>query len=226
MSTIVISDVHGATFWKDAVKRAAPGDDIVFLGDYFDRRGPGPFAEGQCGNFMEICDFARTRNRTHLLIGNHDFQYTPWDRCGCSGRDERRAYGYMQAILSNMDILDAIWLGQTNGVPVIFSHAGLSSDWMNLVGIPEISMINMAFREKPAILDVWDMAGWGADRGGDDVWQSPIWIRPGSLLRSAVPGFAQVVGHTQVPGVEAFRSVHGDTIWLTCTFDGNILVLE
>ena len=33
---------------------------------------------------------------------------------------------------------------------------------------------------------------------GDSIYQSPIWIRPGSLMRDMLPGYNQVVGHTQV----------------------------
>ena len=43
---------------------------------------------------------------------------------------------------------------------------------------------------------------------GDEVTQNPLWIRPDSLMKSAVPGVNQVVGHTEVPDEQRIR-MHG-----------------
>jgi hypothetical protein len=37
-----------------------------------------------------------------------------------------------------------------------------------------------------------------ADSSGDNVYQSPIWVRPKSLLADPLVGFKQVVGHTRM----------------------------
>ncbi|MDR2483240.1 MAG: hypothetical protein LBD08_06375, partial [Treponema sp.] len=42
----------------------------------------------------------------------------------------------------------------------------------------------------------------GDEIHGDDVTQSPIWIRPRSLCSSPLPGCNQIVGHTPKPEIE------------------------
>lgn len=51
MSVIVIGDVHASLHWKNIVARREEGDTVIFLGDYFDKRGTGPFAKNQAANF-------------------------------------------------------------------------------------------------------------------------------------------------------------------------------
>lgn len=82
---IVIPDVHGTLFWKDFVAERRPDDRVIFLGDYFLRRGHGSFAKSEAANFLEIVEYARKNPDTFLLMGNHDFehtnftQYESWD---------------------------------------------------------------------------------------------------------------------------------------------------
>ena len=69
---IIIPDVHGRTFWKDAVYkyRNVEGVHIVFLGDYLDayKDIDGIEAEDAIANFEEIIDVARSANNITLLI--------------------------------------------------------------------------------------------------------------------------------------------------------------
>ena len=48
----------------------------------------------------------------------------------------------------------------------------------------------------------------GSSGYGDEVTQNPLWIRPDSLMKSAVCGVNQVVGHTEVPDEKRIR-MHG-----------------
>jgi hypothetical protein len=61
------------------------------------------------------------------------------------------------------------------------------------LGIKNVTEINEGFNRDRNIL-VFD----GIDNTGDDIIQSPIWIRPRSLLESPLPGYSQIVGHTPV----------------------------
>jgi len=86
-NTLIIPDVHGRTFWKEAVNKH-PDSHVVFLGDYLD---PYPW-EGistpdAIRNLMEIIEFKRTNpDRVTLLIGNHDIHYI--DNSLCYGRKD------------------------------------------------------------------------------------------------------------------------------------------
>lgn len=72
---LIIPDVHGRDFWKDAANRF-PGN-IVFLGDYLDPyplEGISP--DEAFTNFQEILSFKKANpDRVTLLLGNHDLQY-------------------------------------------------------------------------------------------------------------------------------------------------------
>lgn len=77
---IVIPDVHGRGFWKEAVAKY-PNADTIFLGDYLD---PYPNEdiddEDAFNNFLEIVEYARNHSNVTLLFGNHDLQYWfPYD---------------------------------------------------------------------------------------------------------------------------------------------------
>ena len=92
----------------------------------------------------------------------------------------------------------------------IFSHAGISRVWMADNGLRDVSEINKAFHASPLVAD-FVRTPFG-DRSGDDIFQSPLWIRPDSLRKSAVSDYNQVVGHTQVYEI---TTIEGDETQLT-----------
>ena len=88
---IVIPDVHGRLFWKEAIAAAKEDEKIIFLGDYLDpysyefEEDPlmSQFAETYetmsthvLNNFKEIIEFKKQNpDRVILLLGNHDCTY-------------------------------------------------------------------------------------------------------------------------------------------------------
>ena len=73
---IIIPDVHGRTFWKEAVK-GRENEEIVFLGDYIDPYGyEGITPEDGIIALEDIIKFKQDHpNNVHLLLGNHDAGY-------------------------------------------------------------------------------------------------------------------------------------------------------
>ena len=73
---IILPDIHGRTFWKNAVK-GHENDIIVFLGDYLDPYGhEGISVEDAIANFEDIIQFKKDHNKNViLLLGNHDCGY-------------------------------------------------------------------------------------------------------------------------------------------------------
>ncbi|MDR1286401.1 MAG: metallophosphoesterase [Treponema sp.] len=187
---LALGDVHGRDFWKHP-----PSGDIeeyYITGDYFDSFTV-PFNK-QYRNFIELCAAARADSRIKLCLGNHDYQYMRGVlNQRYSGFQDAHSAGIMEILEKNVDLLNVLYV--TSG-PFIVSHAGVSVTFMEKMkkaGVKDLEGINRAFFEDRNIL-----AFDGQDIYGDDVTQSPIWIRPDSLCRDAVPGYSQIAGHTQI----------------------------
>ena len=85
----------------------------------------------------------------------------------------------------------------------LFTHAGISEEWLNRVQISSTDInvvcdeINDLFKYKPLHFNFT-----GTNPYGDSVESSPIWIRPKSLMKDNKNTFLhknsiQIVGHTQ-----------------------------
>ena len=78
MKILICGDIHGRTFWKDAVeKHEKECDKIIFLGDYLD---PYPWEyitrKNAIKNFDEIINYKlNNKDKVVLLLGNHDLPY-------------------------------------------------------------------------------------------------------------------------------------------------------
>ena len=220
--TLVISDVHGSVHWKGFVEQRRPGERVVFLGDYFDRRGVGPFVENDVQNFLEICAYARSHTDTWLLMGNHDFAYTPYARW------QPEPWGWAEqatrdAIMANLDLLGIVHL-EDDGV--IFSHGGVTRGFLELNYLAHPEEINELWRESPRLFEWLERNPANGDlsaMNGDDPWQSPIWARTMALTEDGVPGYHQVVGHTPVRIPEVMTTQSGDKLLLTCTLDDTLI---
>ena len=136
---LAIPDVHGRIFWKEPVKKYWDVvDRVVFLGDYLD---PYPDEDGVANdifeNMMEIVELKRNnKEKVVLLKGNHDQHYA-------SKRFEEQAAGtrmdyqnwnqYHQAFNENKELFQIAHMEMVNGVPYIFTHAGLTLYWLKKV---------------------------------------------------------------------------------------------
>ena len=80
MKILIIPDVHGRSFWRDAVKENIDDvDKIVFLGDYLDPyqdEGVKYEFEDALEMLNEIIELKRDNmDKVVLLLGNHDGHY-------------------------------------------------------------------------------------------------------------------------------------------------------
>lgn len=197
MKIIALGDTHGRDIWKQIVKVEEDFDKFIFIGDYFDTR-EGIDASTQIQNFKEILEFKKANpDKVFLLIGNHDFHYLK----GCG----ETYSGYQQ--YAAMDINEVLQPAVTSGHmqichvfdEYIFSHAGLTNTWcenndIDLYNIEE--SVNVRFMKNMESFKF--EYGENLDKSGDDVTQSPLWVRIPSLFRDMVKGFTYIVGHTTV----------------------------
>ena len=80
----------------------------------------------------------------------------------------------------------------------MFTHAGVTKTFYedHFGDAEDIEQsINDLFRYKPDSFRF--RSGINESNTGDDVTQSPIWVRPRSLAEDMVEGYTHVVGHTE-----------------------------
>lgn len=190
MRTLVLGDIHGHSDWKSIVNNEEY-DNVVFLGDYLDAFNVTP--EDIADNLLDIIKFKeKMGDKCRLCYGNHDHSY--WNSEYCSGYNWHGRHLYMP-LLEDMfreNMLDLIYIQDD----IIFSHAGVSDYWLKKATmLDDVREVNF----DSVTLDSlnWNMLT-GYDGYGNTISQSPIWIRPQSLLKSKVDGYRQIVGHTNM----------------------------
>jgi predicted MPP superfamily phosphohydrolase len=199
--TLVLGDTHGRSNWKLAIHQEQP-DRVIFIGDYFDSFEFSGVE--QIDNFKQIIQYKENNPQVEvvLLIGNHDHHYFPEiGYTGTSGYQSKIAPSITQVIDENRHHLQMAY-GFEN---YLFTHAGVSPVFMDQVfGADDWSIenvvvdLNEMFRYKPKAFEFN-----GFDAYGDNTTQTPIWIRPRSLMqvnkkhtKSLKKDYIQIVGHT------------------------------
>ena len=193
MKICVISDIHGSSKWKDILsKEKLHVDKFIFLGDYFDSKGHIRTSEEEFLNFQEIVAYKNLHQNIDLLIGNHDIQYLGSSRTSSFQRSTHLLiHDYLQLMVEQEVLKVAVCYDS-----YLFSHAGISNEWLRYKGYSSWEEANLHIKYNPKSIAF--VSSPLANPTGDDPFQSPVWIRPYSLLLAAVPGYHQVVGHTRL----------------------------
>jgi hypothetical protein len=235
MKTIVLGDTHGRSNWKLAVYQDKP-DRVIFIGDYFDSFEISGVE--QIANFKEIIKYKEDNPQVEvvMLIGNHDYHYFPEvGYTGTSGYQSGIAPSITQVIDENRHHLQmAYGFGE-----YLFTHAGVSPVFMDQIfgendwSIENVVVdLNEMFRYKPIAFDFN-----GFDSTGDNTTQTPIWIRPRSLMsankkhpKGLKNDYIQIVGHTAMRRIdlEGSDKFTGGRYYFIDTMEisGNYLVIQ
>ena len=217
MKTLIIPDIHGKTFWKEATEQFLTNNEgiVVFLGDYFDPyKGEGISQEDAINNFDEIINFNKKHgNNVVLLIGNHDLHYIFSDFEHCSRFDFFRGPRIRKRFADNLDKMQLAYSIKDNGKNIILSHAGIQKNWINeCFGKKSFSInddnvvdyLNESFIERiknpeslfAQILDIMSpvRGGFFHEHG------SVVWADCTEYLRrdTEIYGDYQIFGHTRV----------------------------
>lgn len=230
--TIVIGDIHGRKIWKEIFEKEHP-DKIIFIADYFDSFYIN--AEDQIKNFRDIMTLRKASSDGSVitLIGNHDATYLPeTHHSGISGYQAKAAPAIAAVLEEHRQFLK---MAHQEG-RFLFTHAGVSQTWcdenledFNLDAIPDniADMINEQWKYTPR-----RFMFNGTDSYGDDVYQTPIWIRPKSLMKDCKSVFSkkfiQVVGHTAQKSIDIKGKATGGRYYFIDTLgtSGEYLVIE
>ena len=236
MKTVILGDIHGRSNWKLAIYQEEPVDRVIFIGDYMDSWDI-PGVE-QIDNFKQIIQYKENNPQIEvvLLIGNHDHHYFPEiGYTGTSGYQSRIAPSITQVIDENRHHLQmAYGFGE-----YLFTHAGVSPVFMDQAfGKNDWSVenvvedLNELFKYKPKAFEFN-----GFDAYGDNSTQTPIWIRPRSLMssnkkheKSLRKDYIQIVGHTQMKRLDLTGSdkFTGGRYYFVDTMEtsGDYLIIE
>lgn len=220
---IAIGDVHGTTYWKDIVAEYKKTDDdiVVFLGDYVDSFNIPP---EQClENLSELFEYKCSTPNVYMLVGNHDYHYMRHDMDRYSGYQYEWMKAYRSILLDNYHLLDMVTVLQVNDVKYVFSHAGVSEQFLSANNV-HVNELNELWKTNPSVFGFKHNT---MDVYGNHPSQGPLWIRPQALMTCAVDGYDQIVGHTNVKWPHTFFSDNDDAITVVCTEDKNgFLVIE
>lgn len=226
--TLIIPDVHGRTFWKEAIEKFPkdkfPELPIIFLGDYVDPyKFEGITREAAIDNFQEIIDIAKSDNRIHLLIGNHDMHY--WYDAEYKSRVDHKNYNKIKEMfLENFSLFNIAYEEIINNEKYLYTHAGVSKPWLDhlrFIGdlalkthigrlseeqipmcemlrdmTPDASKLNKMKDNFQGQANLW-MASYA--RGGDYNVGSCIWEDLSEWMYEGmeIPGLWQIFGHSR-----------------------------
>jgi predicted phosphodiesterase len=222
-----IGDIHGSNAWKrnfleeegKVVLQGPSIDKVIFVGDYVDSFSYTDEEIRQ--NLLDIIDFKqRYPDRVILLIGNHDIQYmNPGPISRCSGYRPSMMHDLYDIFKTHRSLFQFSHLEEdVDGDRVLWTHAGVTNGWYGelLVSVrnenyrfknifAEIlnrehridEILNLAFESNIDLIYNVD-----EDSGGTDLYASPIWVRPETLMKDLIYGYDQVVGHTPMKDIE------------------------
>ena len=232
MKTVFIADLHGNPAWKKIVDDNPDAGRFVFVGDYFDSFHYS--AVEQLANFKDVVEFKETSNvEVVMLLGNHDIHYYPGiTDTNTSGFQRSMYYSIMPVVDEYRDHLQIAYSFDD----VLCSHAGVSElfmknnfkyDW-NVDNISE--KLNELFKYKPT---KFQFPMHCIDPYGNDQDQTPVWIRPKSLMKASKnirKKYKQIVGHTSMPklSIEDLKKWTGGNYFFIDTINtsGEYLIRE
>lgn len=206
---LIIPDVHGRTFWREAVEKY-PQLPTIFLGDYLD-----PFPNEKIlpmqalAEFEQILQFKRgNSDRVTLLLGNHDIHYLVAGKC--AGRKDVKNHVRIRDLFrQHLQDFQLCKFLSLRGKQFLFSHAGIIRGWFSRY-FPEINLENT--EEIAAVLNSQlqtderfmkfmreGLADISLYRGGKHLYGSIIWadMEEHQEEGSHLPNVYQIFGHTQ-----------------------------
>lgn len=194
MKCLVVPDVHGRVFWKDAKDAITNVNKVIFLGDYLDPyRHEGITFEDAVMEFEDILAFKEDYpDKVVLLLGNHDMHYLISEFMNCSRLNVWRRVETHDLFMNNIDKFQLIYETEN----YLFSHSGIYKEWMDKY---ELSLDDLK-DYKTFLKDRWEtLQDVSYARGGWDKVGSCIWadIRE-SIENELYSDKRQIVGHTQM----------------------------
>lgn len=128
---IIIPDIHGRSFWKEAVA-GRESEEILFLGDYVDPYTMVENVEYWDGMkaLYQVMEFKMNHmDNVTLLLGNHDLSYITSYLPKCR-HDFMNHDTIKQLLKDNLSLFQIAHEKQIAGKHYLFTHAGILPGWL------------------------------------------------------------------------------------------------
>ena len=211
---LIIPDVHGRTFWRDAVE-AAGEMPIVFLGDYLDPYPDEWISRQEAWDDLQAIVALKKAQpeRVTLLLGNHDLAYVNSALKG-SRFDQRNAQRNRAFFFENLAMFDMTFSLEVPGHPghpgrrYLLSHTGILPGWVSAnerlfgadddIGDCLNDLLHDDSQRFPLMMALADVS---FIRGGLDQYGSPVWadVSEHATDRFEWDGVYQIFGHSRMP---------------------------
>ena len=215
MNILIIPDIHGRSFWEEAINDVAEHrrqfDTVVFLGDYFD---PYPIEDiDDCQaiiNWEHLYDTLFSGYLTCdpvFLIGNDDAHYISKVFAGKAGGSRKSEYHRhtIEGIFEDRHRMFQVAYEETvGGKKVLFTHAGINRGWAerhkDLIGTVSADSLNDLVKSDEGWLALSDV---GQERGGWVETGGPMWADVSEHYDAdgkpyAIDGYDyEIFGHTR-----------------------------
>lgn len=130
---IILPDIHGRMFWKEAIRQKKAGEVVLFLGDYME-----PYtsfeditSDESYENFTEIIDYKKNNaDECILLLGNHDFACIDDDMITCR-HDYNNSKRNRDIFIDNESFFKIAHSTKIGDITYLFTHAGVHSEWFH-----------------------------------------------------------------------------------------------
>ena len=199
---LIIPDVHGRGFWKEATKNGKY-EKVIFLGDYADPyEDEGITEDAAIDNFKAIIDYKlQNPDQVVLLLGNHDLHYYSeyYSEIVAGSRYSPQAAITLQPLFQkNKKHFQLAWETDWGDRHYLFSHAGITQTWLkrnlDLIRKPDARHLNRLLKTNEGLET---LAQVGIMRWGDYPSGSIVWADSTELaVSNPLPNTYQIVGHT------------------------------
>lgn len=177
---LIIPDVHGRTFWKNAVSQYEDKvEKIIFLGDYLDPYpDEGITRKGAIKIFEEIIDYkTNNKDKVVFLLGNHDLHYLIKGFPRSKRYDSSNAYKIRELYCQHKRLFKLAHEDTINDKKYLFTHAGLMNSWIernkDIIGEPTVDSLNYLLdnpRGISALSEISNYRTWLGEKSGSIVW--------------------------------------------------------
>lgn len=185
-NVLIIPDIHGRNFWIEPCQQWQ--GSIIFLGDYHDPYPNQVSVEDSLENLRKLAKFVtNNKDRCRCLLGNHDQSYFTGNlKCRFDYKHEEEIRELLKSLKLQQYHISTIYPHK-----YIFTHAGVTQDWLNYHGLSDLVDIGSMSNFSEWLEEV------PRSRGGNSLYGSLLWNSLEDYeSENHIPDYYQIFGHT------------------------------